>query len=87
MLIALSLFPVVNISHGTGNRAAATNPSKLEAHPAPSLVYTAIRLDTLPSSKNNCVYSLGIVNNGNTAASPYLARLFALIALATVKPL
>jgi hypothetical protein len=40
LLIVLSLFPVVNIIQGTGNRAAATNPSKLEAHPAPSLVYT-----------------------------------------------
>lgn len=40
LLRPLNLFPLLKRTHGTGKSATAINPSKLEAHPAPSLVYT-----------------------------------------------
>lgn len=40
LLKALHLFPLLKKTHGTGKSATAINPSKLEAHSVPSLLYT-----------------------------------------------
>lgn len=40
LLFALIFGPYLNNTHGMGNKAIATKPNKLLAHPMPSFSYT-----------------------------------------------